>query len=91
MSDLLRLAMIMPFLLNLFLKESSIKHNETAMIQQRIDTFRVSSVLKIIISCWIHIAKTMKAAPFMLYKIKKIFIEIGLLDSEIIAKKLVNK
>ena len=61
MSDLLRLAMIMPFLLNLFLKESSIKRNETTMIQQRIDAFRVSSVPKIIISCWIHVAKTMKA------------------------------
>ncbi|GBC36031.2 hypothetical protein GLOIN_2v1790940 [Rhizophagus irregularis DAOM 181602=DAOM 197198] len=61
MSDLLRLAMIMPFLLNQFLKESSIKRNETAIIQQRIDAFRVSSVPKIIISCWIHVAKTMKA------------------------------
>ncbi|CAB4376942.1 unnamed protein product [Rhizophagus irregularis] len=61
MSDLLRLAMIMPFLLNQFLKESSIKRNETAMIQQRIDAFRVSSVPKIIISCWIYVAKTMKA------------------------------
>jgi len=61
MSDLLRLAMIMPFLLNQFLKESSLKRNETAMIQQRIDAFRISSVPKIIISCWIHVAKTMKA------------------------------
>ncbi|RGB31068.1 hypothetical protein C1646_764539 [Rhizophagus diaphanus] len=41
MSDLLRLAMIMPFLLNLFLKESSIKRNETVIIQQRIDAFRI--------------------------------------------------
>ncbi|POG59228.1 hypothetical protein GLOIN_2v1487998 [Rhizophagus irregularis DAOM 181602=DAOM 197198] len=31
------------------------------MIQQRIDAFRVSSVSKIIISCWIHVAKIMKA------------------------------
>ena len=53
--------MIMPFLLNQFLKESSIKRNETAMIQQKIDAFQVSSVSKIIISCWIHVAKTMKA------------------------------
>ena len=37
MSDLLRLAMIMPFLLNQFLKESSLKHNEAVTIQQRID------------------------------------------------------
>ncbi|GBC54032.2 hypothetical protein GLOIN_2v1848961 [Rhizophagus irregularis DAOM 181602=DAOM 197198] len=53
--------MIMLFLLNQFLKESSIKRNETAMIQQRIDAFRVNSVPKIIIFCWIHVAKTMKA------------------------------
>ncbi|CAB4398578.1 unnamed protein product [Rhizophagus irregularis] len=32
MSDLLRLAMIMPFLLNRFLKESSLKNNEAATI-----------------------------------------------------------
>ena len=32
MSDLLRLAMIMPFLLNQFLKESSLKRNEAFMI-----------------------------------------------------------
>ncbi|CAB4401532.1 unnamed protein product [Rhizophagus irregularis] len=59
-SDLLRLPMIMPFWLNQFLKESSIKRNETVMIQQRIDAFQVSLIPKIIISCWIHIAKTMK-------------------------------
>ncbi|CAB4442476.1 unnamed protein product [Rhizophagus irregularis] len=69
MSDLLRLAMIMPFLLNQFLKESSIKRNETAMIQQRIDAFRVSSVPKIIISCWIHVAKTMKAIYLSILKL----------------------
>ncbi|PKK70594.1 hypothetical protein RhiirC2_779506 [Rhizophagus irregularis] len=50
MLDLLRLAMIIPFLLNQFLKKLSIKRNETAMIQQRIDTFQVNSVPKIIIS-----------------------------------------
>ncbi|GBC52022.2 hypothetical protein GLOIN_2v1836760 [Rhizophagus irregularis DAOM 181602=DAOM 197198] len=44
-----------------FLKESSIKRNETAMIQQRIDAFQVKSVPKIIIFCWIYVAKTMKA------------------------------
>ncbi|PKY44911.1 hypothetical protein RhiirA4_400445, partial [Rhizophagus irregularis] len=35
--------------------------NETALIQQRIDASRINSVTKIIISCWIHVAKTMKA------------------------------
>ena len=61
MSDLLRLAMIMPFLLNRFLKESSLKNNEAATIRQRIDVARISLVLKAIISCWVHVAKTMKA------------------------------
>ncbi|UZO17889.1 uncharacterized protein OCT59_009221 [Rhizophagus irregularis] len=61
MSDLLRLAMIMPFLLNRFLKESSLKNNEAATIRQRIDVARISLVLKAIISCWVQVAKTMKA------------------------------
>ena len=61
MSDLLRLAIIMPFLLNQFLKESSLKHNKAAIIQQRINATQISSVPKNIISCWVHVAKTMKA------------------------------
>ncbi|GET52594.1 hypothetical protein GLOIN_2v1790940 [Rhizophagus irregularis DAOM 181602=DAOM 197198] len=61
MSDLLRLAIIMPFLLNRFLKESSLKNNEAATIRQRIDVARISLVLKAIISCWVQVAKTMKA------------------------------
>ena len=60
-SDLLRLAMIMPFLLNQFLKESSLKHNEAVAIQQRIDASRINLVPKSIISCWVYVAKTMKA------------------------------
>ncbi|GBB96345.1 hypothetical protein RclHR1_27300001 [Rhizophagus clarus] len=50
----------MPFLLNQFLKESSLKHNEAIAIQQRIDALRINLVLKSIISCWVYIAKTMK-------------------------------
>ncbi len=61
MSDLLRLAMIMPFLLNQFLKESSLKHNEAVTIQQRIDAARINLVPKTIVSCWVYVAKTMKA------------------------------
>ena len=61
MSDLLRLAMIMPFLLNQFLKESSLKHNKAVTIQQRIDASRINLVPKSIISCWVYVAKTMKA------------------------------
>ena len=61
MSDLLRLAMIMPFLLNQFLKESSLKHNEAVAIRQRIDASWINLVPKCIISCWVYVAKTMKA------------------------------
>jgi hypothetical protein len=61
MSDLLRLAMIMPFLLNQFLKESSLKRNEAVTIQKRINASRISSVPKIIITCWVHVAKAMRA------------------------------
>ena len=61
MFDLLRLAMIMPFLLNQFLKESSLKRNEAVTIQQRINASRISSVPKNIIACWVQVAKTMRA------------------------------
>ncbi|PKC58469.1 hypothetical protein RhiirA1_445785 [Rhizophagus irregularis] len=43
------------------LYESSLKNNEAATIRQRIDVLRISLVLKAIISCWVHVAKTMKA------------------------------
>ncbi|GBC00387.1 hypothetical protein RclHR1_03840009 [Rhizophagus clarus] len=52
--------MIMPFLLNQFLKESSLKHNEAVTIQQRINASRISLVPKNIIACWVHVAKTMR-------------------------------
>ncbi|POG58448.1 hypothetical protein GLOIN_2v1790377 [Rhizophagus irregularis DAOM 181602=DAOM 197198] len=60
MSDYLRLAMIMPFILNNFLKVSSLKENESKIIMQRIDTLRMSTVKNAIISCWVHVAKTMR-------------------------------
>jgi len=60
MSDYLRLAMIMPFILNSFLKVSSLKENESKIIMQRIDTLRISTVKNAIISCWVHVAKTMR-------------------------------
>ncbi|GBB99724.1 hypothetical protein RclHR1_36080002 [Rhizophagus clarus] len=44
----------------LFLKESSLKHNEAVAIQQRIDAFQINLVPKSIIFCWVYIAKTMK-------------------------------
>jgi hypothetical protein len=60
MSDNLRLAMIMPFLLNQFLNESSLKRNEAVAIQKRIGAIRINLVPKNILSCWVHVAKTMR-------------------------------
>ena len=62
MSDYLRLAMIMPFILHRFLKVSHIKSNNLTLIQQRISAQRSDLVPKAIIMCWVHVAKTMKIA-----------------------------
>jgi hypothetical protein len=59
MSDYLRLAMIMPFLLYTFLKDSSLKTNEIIAIKNRMNINR-TLVSKKIISCWVCVAKTMK-------------------------------
>ena len=59
MSDYLRLAMIMPFILNRFLKASSLKDKEAKDIQQRTGASRINLIRNIIISCWVHVAKTM--------------------------------
>jgi hypothetical protein len=50
----------MPFLLNHFLKTSSLKHNEAKAIQRRTHASRLDAVKNVIISCWVHIAKTMR-------------------------------
>lgn len=60
MSDYLRLAMIMPFLLHNFLKISSLKNNEVKTIQQRISAPRITSVKNVIISCWVYTANAMR-------------------------------
>lgn len=60
MSDYLRLTMIMPFILNNFLKTSSLKENESKIILQRIDASHINMVKNVIISCWVHVAKTMR-------------------------------
>ena len=61
MSDYLRLAMIMPYILHRFLKVSSLKENYVNTIKERTKALRVDLVPKSIISCWVHVAKTMKA------------------------------
>jgi hypothetical protein len=45
----------------IFLKVSSLKENEVETIKERIGAPRISLVPKSIITCWVHIAKTMKA------------------------------
>lgn len=59
MSDYLRLAMIMPFILNRFLKITSLKNNEAKNIQQRTGASRINLVKNTIITCWVHVANTM--------------------------------
>ena len=59
MSDYLRLAMIMPFILNRFLKISSLKDKEARAIQQRTEAPRINLIKNTIIACWVHVAKTM--------------------------------
>ena len=59
-SDFLQLTMIMPFLLNHFLKISSLKLNEAKAMQYQTQASHLDTVKNIIISCWIHVAKTMR-------------------------------
>ena len=59
MSDYLRLAMIMPFILNRFLKISSLKDKEARAIQQRTEAPRINLIKNTIIAYWVHVAKTM--------------------------------
>ncbi|PKY19767.1 hypothetical protein RhiirB3_384336 [Rhizophagus irregularis] len=61
MSDYLRIAMIIPYILYRFLKISSLKENGIIGIQQRINAPHNNLIIKSIISCWVHVAKTMKA------------------------------
>lgn len=62
MSDYLRLAMIMPFILHRFLKVIHIKSDNLALIQQRINVQRNDLVPKYIVKCWVCVAQTMKIA-----------------------------
>ncbi|GBC32371.2 hypothetical protein GLOIN_2v1790940 [Rhizophagus irregularis DAOM 181602=DAOM 197198] len=60
MSDYLRLAMIMPFILNSFLESSSLKENESRSILRRIQESRINMAKNVIIACWVYVAKTMR-------------------------------
>jgi hypothetical protein len=60
MSDYLRLSMVIPFILNRFLKTSHLKDNELVKIQRRIYADRVNLVSKSLIKCWVLVSKSMK-------------------------------
>ncbi|GES80436.1 hypothetical protein GLOIN_2v1790940 [Rhizophagus clarus] len=60
MFDYLRLAMIMPFILNSFLETSSLKENESRSILRRIQESRINMAKNVIIACWVYVAKTMR-------------------------------
>ncbi|HEX7870356.1 MAG TPA: hypothetical protein VF455_09595 [Chryseobacterium sp.] len=60
MSDYLRLSMVMPFILNRFLKTSHLKDNELVKIQRRICANRINLVPKSLIKCWVLASKSMK-------------------------------
>ena len=57
--DYFQLAMIMSFILNHFLKISSLKDKEARDIQQHTKASCINLIKNIIISCWIHVAKIM--------------------------------
>ncbi|PKK72132.1 hypothetical protein RhiirC2_777545 [Rhizophagus irregularis] len=61
MSDYLRLAMIMPFILNSFLESSSLKENESRSILRRIQESRINMAKNVIIACWVYVE--MKILP----------------------------
>ncbi|GET02875.1 hypothetical protein GLOIN_2v1487024 [Rhizophagus clarus] len=60
MSDYLKLAMIMPFILNSFLETSSLKENESRSILQQIQESRINMAKNVIIAYWVYVAKTMR-------------------------------
>jgi hypothetical protein len=49
----------MPFILNHFLKISSLKDKEARAIQQRTEAPRINLIKNTIIACWVYVAKTM--------------------------------
>ena len=58
MSDCLRLAMMIPFILNRFLKPLHFKKPELTLFQQRTGTSRNDLAVKLWLKCWVLMAKT---------------------------------
>ncbi|UZO14541.1 uncharacterized protein OCT59_005997 [Rhizophagus irregularis] len=59
MSDCLRLAMVIPFILNRFLKPQHFKQSEIEKFQMRMDVSRSNLAIKLWVKCWILVSKTM--------------------------------
>ena len=59
MSDCLQLTMMLPFILNRFLKHTHFKKTELALFQRRTGVTRSDSAVKLWLKCWIVMAKTM--------------------------------
>jgi len=53
--------MIMPYIIHRFLKVLRLKESDVAAIKQRIEASRVNLIPKSIITCWVLVAKIMKA------------------------------
>ena len=59
MSDSLQLAMMLPFILNRFLKNTHFKTSELNLFQHRMGITRSDFAVKLWLKCWIVTAKTM--------------------------------
>jgi hypothetical protein len=62
MSDCLRLAMMIPFIISRFLKPPHFKKSELAKFQQRTGVSRSDLAVKLWLKCWVFMAKTMAIA-----------------------------
>ena len=59
MSDCLQLTMMLPFILNRFLKHTHFKKPELSLFQRRTGITRSDHAVKLWLKCWIVVAKTM--------------------------------
>lgn len=59
MSDCIRLSMMMPFILDRFLRHNYIKNTNLTMIQQRCNVSRKDTAAKLVVKCWSVVAETM--------------------------------
>jgi hypothetical protein len=58
MSDCIRLSMMMPFILDQFLRHNYIKNTNLTMIQQKCNVSRKDTAAKLVVKCWSVVAET---------------------------------